>query len=176
MWEEICVWKASKRSGGTTPASESWRLFRVVWWCERWYETICDFENIWGKETNCAEARAAKWRKMKKKSLACLPPDEDTLYHHLDRVNFLSFILKHYELNHYPSLIGCGWEYINRKCCPVWYAIPAMADVLQPQPQVLIFSSNFANLLTWDFEFLLKRLNIYFIFLKLYLYDHLSQF
>ena len=36
------------------------------------------------KETNCAEARAAKWRKMKKKSLARLPPDEDTLHHHLD--------------------------------------------------------------------------------------------
>ena len=37
-----------------------------------------------GKETNCAEARAAKWRKMKKKSLAHLPSDEDTLHHHLD--------------------------------------------------------------------------------------------
>ena len=45
-----------------------------------------------GKETNCAEAKAAKWRKMKKKSLARLPPDEDTLHHHLDQVNYLSFL------------------------------------------------------------------------------------
>ena len=37
-----------------------------------------------GKETNCAEARAVKWRKMKKESLARLPPDEDNLHHHLD--------------------------------------------------------------------------------------------
>ena len=36
-----------------------------------------------GKETN-SEARAAKWRKMRKKSLARLPPDENTLHHHLD--------------------------------------------------------------------------------------------
>ena len=36
------------------------------------------------KETNCAEARAVKWRKMMKKSLARPRPDEDTLHHHLD--------------------------------------------------------------------------------------------
>ena len=89
-----------------------------------------------GKKTNCAEARAAKWRKMKKKSLACLPPDGDTL-HHLDQVNYLSFLLKHYELNRHPSPIGRGWEYINGKCRPVQYAIPAKADVLQPQPLAL---------------------------------------
>ena len=74
---------------------------------------------------------------MKKKSLARLPPDEDTLHHHLDRVNYLSFLLKHYELNRHPSPIGRGWAYINEKCRPVRYAIPATADVLQPQPQAL---------------------------------------
>ena len=71
-----------------------------------------------GKETNCAEARAAIWRKMKKKSLVPLPPDEDILHHHLDQVNYLPFFLKHYELNRHPSQIGRGWEYINRKCRP----------------------------------------------------------
>ena len=42
------------------------------------------FENIWGNETMCAEARAANWRKMKMKRFSCLPPNEDTLLHHLD--------------------------------------------------------------------------------------------
>ena len=41
-----------------------------------------------GKETKCTEAKTAIWRKMKKKSFVCLPPDETTLYHHLDRVFF----------------------------------------------------------------------------------------
>ena len=68
-----------------------------------------------GKETNCAEARAAKWRKMKKKSLARLPSDEDTLHHHLDQDNYLSFSLQHCELNRHPSPIGRCWEYINGK-------------------------------------------------------------
>ena len=40
----------------------------------------------------------------------------------------------------------------------------------------LIFISNFANLLPWDFKFPAERLNIYFTFFKLYLYDHLSRF
>ena len=74
---------------------------------------------------------------MRKKSLARLPPNEDTLYHHLNRVNYLSFLLKRFELNRHSSPIGQGWEYINGKCRPVRYAVPATADVLQPQPQVL---------------------------------------
>ena len=90
-----------------------------------------------GKENNYVEARAAKWRKMKKKGFTRPPPDEDTLHHHLDRVNYLSFLLKHYELNRHPSPVGRGWEYINGKCRPVRHAIPATADVLQQQPQAL---------------------------------------
>ena len=93
---------------------------------------------IYGEnETNCAEARAAKWRKMKKKSLAHLRLDEDTLHHYSDRVNYLSFLLKHYELNCHPSQIRRGWEYINGKCRSIRYAIPATADVFQQQPQAL---------------------------------------
>ena len=74
---------------------------------------------------------------MRKKSLARIPPDEGTLHHHLDGVNYLSFLLKHYELNRNPSPIGRGCEYINGKCRPVWYATPAMADVLQPLQHAL---------------------------------------
>ena len=40
-------------------------------------------------------------------------------------------------MNRHPSPIRRGWEYIKEKCHPVRYAIPATADVLQPQPQAL---------------------------------------
>ena len=71
---------------------------------------------------------------MKKKSLAHLPPDKDTLHHHFDRVNYLSFLLRHYELNRHPSPIGRGCEYNNGKCRLVRCAVP---NVLQSQPQAL---------------------------------------
>ena len=79
---------------------------------------------------------------MKKKSLVRLPPGENTLHHRFDRINYLSFILKHYELNCHPSLIGRDWEYINGKCRLVRYAILATVDVLQPQPQALSDNDN----------------------------------
>ena len=80
---------------------------------------VCAFESMWGKGSTCSEARAEKWRKMKKKSFARLPADEDTLHHHLDRVNYLFYLLKHYELNLHPSPKGHGWERRNEKFCPV---------------------------------------------------------
>ena len=72
-----------------------------------------------GKETMCTEERAAKWRKTKKKIYVRLPPDEDTLHHHLDKVNYLSYLL-----NRHPSPIGHGWEHIKGKCPPAQYAVP----------------------------------------------------
>ena len=50
---------------------------------------------------------------MKKKSFVWLLPDEGTLHHHFDRVNYLSYLLKCYELNRCPSPIGGDWEHIN---------------------------------------------------------------
>ena len=72
-----------------------------------------------GKETTCTEGRAPKWRKTKKKIYVRLPPDEDTLHHHLDKVNYLSYLL-----NRHPSPIGHGWEHIKGKCPPAQYAVP----------------------------------------------------
>ena len=63
---------------------------------------------------------------MKKKSLVHFPPHKIILYHHLDQVNYLSYLLKHYEQNCHPSPMGRYWEYIEGKCSPV----PATADVL----------------------------------------------
>ena len=54
---------------------------------------------IYGENTDlCGKARASKWRNMKKKCMARLRPDDDTLNHHCDRTNFLSYCLQHYEL------------------------------------------------------------------------------
>ena len=63
--------------------------------------------------------------------------EDRRITYHLDRVNYLSFLLKQYKSNRHPSLIGRGWEYINGKCCPVRYVAPAMTDILQPQLQAL---------------------------------------
>ena len=73
---------------------------------------------------------------MKKKSLACLPPDQDTLDHHLERVNYLTYCQKHYNLQEHPSPIGNGWEHINGKCRPVRYTVPAMPEYELPEPHV----------------------------------------
>ena len=46
------------------------------------------------KSTNMAEARAAKWKTLKKKSFIHLPPDLDSLRLHYRRVNFLAYLGK----------------------------------------------------------------------------------
>ena len=38
--------------------------------------------------------------------------------------------------------MGRGWEHIDGKCRPVWYAVPSTAYVLQLQPQVLSDDDN----------------------------------
>ena len=51
-------------------------------------------------------ARAAKWKKQKKKSLICLPPDDDSLRQHIKRANFLACIQRHPDLRRHPSPIS----------------------------------------------------------------------
>ena len=45
---------------------------------------------IYNEDTGvtCGQARASWWHKMKKKSTVHLPPDDDTLNHHLERTNY----------------------------------------------------------------------------------------
>ena len=38
--------------------------------------------------------------------------------------------------------MGRGWEHINEKYHPIWYAVPTTADVLQSQPQALFDSGK----------------------------------
>ena len=60
----------------------------------------------------------------------------------LDQVSYLSFLLKHCDLNRHPSPIGRGWENIKGKCPLVQYAIPAKADVFQLQLLALSDDDN----------------------------------
>ena len=61
----------------------------------------------------CAQARASKWHKLKKKKTSRLPPDDDTLLQHFKKVNYLAYCQLHFSLEQHPSLIGNGWEIIN---------------------------------------------------------------
>ena len=83
----------------------------------------------------CGQARASKWHKLKKKSTLCLPPDENTLYQHLQRTNYISYCQLNYKLLQHPSPIGFGWEILNGKCRPVRHTLP-------PLPQQFIFFSS----------------------------------
>ena len=67
---------------------------------------------------------------MKKKKLAWLIPDRDTLVQICERANFLSYCQKQFELVSHPSPIGHGWDLINGKCRPVRNFAPPLPDVL----------------------------------------------
>ena len=76
----------------------------------------------------CGEARSSKWKKLKKKTMIRLPPDNDSLMQHFKRCNYLSFCQMNYDMKHHPSPIGNGWEIINGKCRPVRYTVPALPN------------------------------------------------
>ena len=79
---------------------------------------------------SCSKARASKWRTMKKKSMARLPPDDDTLNHHCERTNYLTYCLKNFDLRIHPSPIGHGYVNINGRCRPVRYSKSALPENL----------------------------------------------
>ena len=68
---------------------------------------------------------------VKKKSIARLPPDDDTPSYHLERTNYLAYCQRHFDLIEHPSPIGRGWEVINGKCRPVRHGRPALPPILK---------------------------------------------
>ena len=78
------------------------------------------------KATTCGQARAARWKKQKRKSTSRLPPDFDTLNFHLIRTNYLAYCQINFRLLEHPSPIGCGWEIRGGRCRPVRNSMPAM--------------------------------------------------
>ena len=71
------------------------------------------------KNKTLGDARAAKWRVQKKKSITRLVPDSDSLRPHLERANYLAYVQTHYQLNNHPSPIPHGWHLVNGLCLPV---------------------------------------------------------
>ena len=79
------------------------------------------------KRSTIAEARAAKWKRMKNKSFICLPPDADSLPpRQLLGVSNVSPSLKHH-----PSPLGHGWELVGGRCRPVRHTRPALPTHLR---------------------------------------------
>ena len=61
-----------------------------------------------------AEARALKWKIMKKKSTQRLPPDPDSFNLRAQRVNYQSYIFTNYMVKDAPpSPISYGWTIIE---------------------------------------------------------------
>ncbi|KAG1697231.1 hypothetical protein GQR58_006067 [Nymphon striatum] len=82
--------------------------------------------NSQNKEESCATARAVKWRSQPKKNTMYLPPDDDSMHHHLVRVNYVTYCQKHYEVRSHPCPLGNGWALINGKCRPVRHSRPVL--------------------------------------------------
>ena len=86
------------------------------------------------KSINMAEARAAKWKKLKKKSFIHLPPDTDSLLQHCRRANFLAYLIRHPSLKNHPSPLGHGWELDDDgHCRPVRHTQSALPTYLSTQ-------------------------------------------
>ena len=91
------------------------------------------------EERTCASARAVKWRKQKNKNSMYLPPDKDSLQHHLERTNYITYCQRNFQLTNHPSPLNHGWELLNGKCRPVRYKHPALPMLVQTEP---ILSDN----------------------------------
>ena len=85
------------------------------------------------KSSSMAEARAAKWKTMKKKSFIRLPPDGDSLRQHVLCANYLAYLARHPALRKHPSPLGHGWELVGGRCRPVRHTLPALPVTL-PAP------------------------------------------
>ena len=70
-----------------------------------------------GKEPPLSDS--VRKKSMKKKSTLRLCPDDDTLDHYCEPVNYLSHIQLHSEVYNHPSPIGHGWMLVDGPCHPV---------------------------------------------------------
>ena len=107
-----------KNVGGELPLSDNTRKLMKAFVIEAIYGD--------SKHLIPGEARAAKWRSLKKKSTLRLCPDDDTLDHYCERVNFLSHIQLHPEIYNHPSPIGNGWMLVDGYCRPIRNKLSAL--------------------------------------------------
>ena len=81
----------------------------------------------------CVQARASRWHKMKKKAQSASLLMTDTLNHHLERINYITYCQMHYDLLEHPSPIGHDWEFMNGKCRPVCHTQPPLPHEVIPR-------------------------------------------
>lgn len=95
------------------------------------------------KSESLAEARAQKWKSMKRKSFRRLPPDIDSYKLKLARVNFQAFIMLNYAKDTFAhSPLDSGWEITSAgQCIPTRHASPAL-----PQRFNKLLMSNTINI------------------------------
>ena len=72
-----------------------------------------------------AEACTLKWKKMKNRSFACLPPDAKSLHQHCLRANYLACLVLHSSLKCHPSPLEHDWKLVGGCCYPVHHTKPA---------------------------------------------------
>ena len=112
---------------------------------EEVFEDLCKFTRciIYGdtKSSNMAEARATKWKRMKKKTFIRLPPDEDSLRQHCLRANYLAYLIRHPSLKCHPSPLGHRWNLVDGHCRPVRHTRPALPMHL-PSPEIAEVSDD----------------------------------
>ena len=84
------------------------------------------------KSKTLAESRVALWKKMKRKSMQRLPPDEDTLRLHLQRCNYVTHGYLNYMLPESPPLpTQFGWTTTDDVCVPIRYTIPPLPELIR---------------------------------------------
>ena len=66
---------------------------------------------VYGDMKSCTarEARAGKWKVLKKKSTLRLCPDDDSLKYLCERGNYLAYVALHPQIKDHPCPIGNGW-------------------------------------------------------------------
>ena len=84
------------------------------------------------KSVTPAAARASKWKSQRKKSLTIMIPGSDSLLHHIRRVNYLSYLQKHYQLKDHPPL-NHGWHIDNGICLPTRSTLPVLPRCMSPE-------------------------------------------
>ena len=86
-------------------------------------------------DMSSSEARTAKWKRMKNKSIIRLPPYAEGLRQHCLRAKYLAYIMRHPSLRHLPSPLGHGWELVGGTCRPVRHTRPPLPTLLHQGQQ-----------------------------------------
>ena len=77
------------------------------------------------KSESLHQARASKWRCLKRKTTLRIRPGVDTLLHHMQRANYQTFIwLSYHDPSPPPSPLQHGWFQENGRVLPIKHSLP----------------------------------------------------